>query len=86
MPLRPACSKATRESWISTPGPVRASLAVFQHAMETSLHISAQVADVMPAGTFPVSIDARVLQRVPDLMLQYGQLTRPFSITALTGS
>lgn len=61
-----------------------ASLTDLQHAFETSLHLSPQVADVMATGTFPTAIDPIVLQRVPDMMLRYGQLTRPFTITALT--
>lgn len=61
------------------------NLKILQHAFETSLHISPLVADVMAAGVFPVSIDPTALQRVPDLMLTYGQLRKPFAITALTG-
>lgn len=38
----------------------------------------------MATGTFPVSINPVVLQRVPDLTLRYGQLSSPFSITGLT--
>lgn len=60
------------------------SLADLQHAFENSLHITPQVADVMATGTFPVSINPLLLQRVPDLMLRYGQLSRPFAITGLT--
>jgi NitT/TauT family transport system substrate-binding protein len=61
-----------------------ANLTVLQHAFETSLHLSPQVADVMATGTFPTGISPAALQRVPDLMLLYGQLTKPFAITALT--
>lgn len=60
------------------------SLADLQHAFETSLRLTPQVADVMATGTFPVSINPVVLQRVPDLMLRYGQLSKPFAITGLT--
>lgn len=60
------------------------SLAALQHAFEASLHLSPEVADVMATGTFPTAINPIVLQRVPDLMLRYGQLTKPFAITALT--
>jgi NitT/TauT family transport system substrate-binding protein len=61
------------------------NLTMREHAFETSLHISSQVADVMATGIFPAGINPAVLQRVPDLMLEYGQLTKPLSITALTG-
>lgn len=60
------------------------NLSALQHAFETSLHITPQVADVMAIGTFPASINPVVLQRVPDLMFSYGQLTKPFAITSLT--
>lgn len=44
-----------------------------------------QVADVMATGIFPVSTDPIALQRVAVLMLQYGQLGRPFAVTSLLG-
>jgi NitT/TauT family transport system substrate-binding protein len=59
------------------------SLTALQQALETSLHLTPQVADVMATGTFPTAINTALLQRVPDLMLRYGQLPRPFSITTL---
>lgn len=37
----------------------------------------------MATGTFPTAINTASLQRVPDLMLRYGQLTKPFPITTL---
>lgn len=59
--------------------------AVLQHALETSLHLSPQVVDVMATGTFPTATDPVQLQRVADMMLAYGQLSRPFAVTTLTG-
>jgi NitT/TauT family transport system substrate-binding protein len=59
--------------------------AVLERALETSLHLSAQVVDVMATGNFPTATDPVQLQRVAAMMLRYGQLSRPFAVTALTG-
>jgi NitT/TauT family transport system substrate-binding protein len=59
------------------------NLTALERAFETSLHLPAQVTDVMALGTFPTSIDSVELQRVSDLMQQYGQLSKPFSVASL---
>jgi hypothetical protein len=40
----------------------------------------------MATGTFPTTADAVQLQRVADLMLQYGQLKKRFSVKSITGT
>jgi NitT/TauT family transport system substrate-binding protein len=62
------------------------NIAARQRAIETSLHLSAKVAGVMAAGTFPTVLDPVQIQRDADLMLRYGQLSRPFNVAAITGS
>lgn len=59
------------------------SLAVFQKAMEDQLHIPPVVADVMAAGSFPLSISKVQLQRVATFMYEFGALRRPFSVEAM---
>jgi NitT/TauT family transport system substrate-binding protein len=59
--------------------------AVLQHALRDQLHLTANVADVMATGTFPVALDPVQIQRDADLMLRYGQLAHPFSVTQITG-
>jgi NitT/TauT family transport system substrate-binding protein len=61
------------------------NIAVRQRALGTSLHLSAQVADVMAAGTYPTTLDPVEVQRAADLMLQYGQLSRPFAVKTISG-
>ena len=53
--------------------------------MSQALHVTAKISDTMAAGTFPTAISAAQLQRVADLMLQFGQLKKHFDVTALTG-
>jgi NitT/TauT family transport system substrate-binding protein len=59
------------------------NLGALERAFETTLHLPAQVTDVMALGTFPASIDSIELQRVSDLMQQYGQLSKPFSVASM---
>lgn len=61
------------------------SPAVLQHALETSLHLSPDVVDVMAVGSFPTVTDPVQIQRDADLMLKFGQLSRPFAVAPITG-
>jgi NitT/TauT family transport system substrate-binding protein len=56
-----------------------------EQALVTSLHMSPQVAAVVAAGTFPTTVDAKKIQRDADMMLQFGQLAKPFNVAAITG-
>ena len=58
---------------------------VLRQVLASSLHLNPKVADAMASGTFPTSVDATQLQRVADLMQQYGQLKQHFSVQAITG-
>jgi NitT/TauT family transport system substrate-binding protein len=62
------------------------NLAVLQSTLSTQLHLSPNVTGVMATGTFPTTADAVQLQRVADLMLQYGQLKSRFSVKSIIGS
>jgi NitT/TauT family transport system substrate-binding protein len=56
-----------------------------EKALGAALHLSPIVTAVMATGTFPTATFAAQLQRVADLMLRYGQLSRPFSVRPVTG-
>jgi NitT/TauT family transport system substrate-binding protein len=62
------------------------NLAVLQQTFTTQLHLSPDITGVMATGTFPTTADAVQLQRVADLMLQYGQLKQRFSVKSITGA
>ncbi|MDX6392081.1 MAG: NitT/TauT family transport system substrate-binding protein [Streptosporangiaceae bacterium] len=62
------------------------NLTVLQQAFTTQLHLSRDITGVMATGTFPTTADAVQLQRVADLMLQYGQLKKRFSVKSITGT
>jgi NitT/TauT family transport system substrate-binding protein len=62
------------------------NLAILQNAFRTELHLSPDVTGVMATGTFPTTADAVQLQRVADLMLQYGQLKSKFSVKSIIGT
>jgi NitT/TauT family transport system substrate-binding protein len=53
-------------------------------AVSQALHVAPKISDVISAGTFPTVVSADQLQRVADLMLQFGQLKKHFNVTALT--
>jgi NitT/TauT family transport system substrate-binding protein len=55
----------------------------FQKAMETQLHLTAGVADVMATGTFPTSDDAVELQRVADLLYEFGAIKKQFKVKGM---
>ncbi len=61
------------------------NLAVLQRAMATVLHLSPDVSGVMATGIFPTSVNPVQLQRVANLMLQYGQLSKPFNVRPIIG-
>lgn len=61
-----------------------ASPAAFQQAMEHELHITPLVADVMATGTYPLSVSPVQLQRVANVMYEFGALQHPFSVKAMT--
>jgi NitT/TauT family transport system substrate-binding protein len=56
-----------------------------QRALTAALRLNPNVGDVMATGTFPTATNATQLQRVANLMLRYGQLSRPFSVRKITG-
>ncbi|HEY1347489.1 MAG TPA: ABC transporter substrate-binding protein, partial [Streptosporangiaceae bacterium] len=61
------------------------NLAVLQHVLSASLHLSPDITGVMATGTFPTSASPAQIQRAADLMLQYGQLREPFNVNSLLG-
>jgi NitT/TauT family transport system substrate-binding protein len=54
--------------------------AVLAQVLATALHLSPEVTRVMATGTFPASADPVQIQRVADLMLQYGQLKQRLDV------
>jgi NitT/TauT family transport system substrate-binding protein len=54
--------------------------AVLAQVLATALHLSPKVTGVMATGTFPASADPVQIQRVADLMLQYGQLKQQLDV------
>jgi len=62
------------------------NLAVLQHVLSTSLHLSPDITGVMATGSFPTSVSPAQIQRAADLMLQYGQLKEPFNVKPLMGA
>jgi NitT/TauT family transport system substrate-binding protein len=61
------------------------NLAVLQRVLARALHLSPSITGVMATGTFPTSASPVQIQRVADLMLQYGQLKQRFSVKPLMG-
>jgi NitT/TauT family transport system substrate-binding protein len=59
--------------------------AAVQRAVVQDTHVTPQIAAVVALGTFPVNANRVQLQRVADLMLQYGELKHSFSAAKLTG-
>jgi NitT/TauT family transport system substrate-binding protein len=55
----------------------------FQKAMEDQLHLPALVADEMGTGTFPSGINDSQLQRVADLLAEFGALKKPFKVNGM---
>jgi len=61
------------------------NLAVLQRVLAEALHLGPSITGVMATGTFPTSANPVQIQRVADLMRQYGQLKQPFNIKPLIG-
>ena len=55
-----------------------------QSVLQKYASISKQTVAIMTLGDFPTDVDAAHLQRVPDLMQSFGQLSTRFNITAMT--
>ena len=56
---------------------------VLQKAMEDQLHIPPGVADVMASGTFPTSDNVVQLQRVANLLQEFGVLKKAFKVKGM---
>jgi len=54
--------------------------AVLAQVLATALHLSPKITGVMATGTFPTSANPAQIQRVANLMLQYGQLKQPLNV------
>jgi NitT/TauT family transport system substrate-binding protein len=54
--------------------------AVLAQVLAAALHLSPKITGVMATGTFPASADPVQVQRVADLMLQYGQLKQRLDV------
>jgi NitT/TauT family transport system substrate-binding protein len=61
------------------------NLAVLQQVLAKALKLSPSITGVMATGTFPTSANAVQIQRVADLMLQYGQLKQRFNVKPMVG-
>jgi NitT/TauT family transport system substrate-binding protein len=59
------------------------NLAVLQQVLGQALHLDPAITGVMATGTFPTSANPVQIQRAADLMLQYGQLKKPFDVKSL---
>jgi NitT/TauT family transport system substrate-binding protein len=57
-----------------------------ERAMEALTGTKPIIADVMAFNTYPIGIDKVRLQRIPDVMLQFGILSKPFNISQMLGS
>jgi NitT/TauT family transport system substrate-binding protein len=61
------------------------NLATLQQVLGQVLHLSPDISGVMATGAFPTSVNAVQVQRVADMMLQYGQLKQRFNVNSLIG-
>jgi NitT/TauT family transport system substrate-binding protein len=61
------------------------NLGVLQQVLSKALHLSPSITSVMATGTFPTSANPVQIQRAADLMLQYGQLKKPYNVKSLMG-
>jgi NitT/TauT family transport system substrate-binding protein len=59
--------------------------AALERAMVQDAHVSAGVAALVNAGTFPTTVDPVQLQRVANAMYAGHELSQPFNVKALTG-
>jgi NitT/TauT family transport system substrate-binding protein len=61
------------------------NISELQHAFIIGLHLPPHVADVMATGNYPGDPDPNQIQRVVNLMLRYGQLSKPFNVKTMIG-
>jgi NitT/TauT family transport system substrate-binding protein len=54
-----------------------------EQALTTATTINKQTAALMSLGNYPLTVDATNVQRVADVMLRFGLLTKPFDITQM---
>jgi NitT/TauT family transport system substrate-binding protein len=59
---------------------------VLAQVLPTYTTINTQTAAALKAGVYPTSLDAARLQRVADVMKQYGYLDKPIDVKSLVGS
>jgi len=59
---------------------------VLVEVLPTYTQIDAKTAATLKRGVYPTSLDADRLQRVADVMQQYGYLDKPIDVKALVGS
>jgi NitT/TauT family transport system substrate-binding protein len=59
---------------------------VVEQAMEALTGTKPIIASVMAFNSYPIGVDNVRLQRVPNVMLQFGVLTKPFDISQMLGS
>jgi NitT/TauT family transport system substrate-binding protein len=57
-----------------------------EQAMEALTATKPIIADVMAFNSYPIGIDKVRLQRVPDVMFQFGILSKPFNVSQMLGS
>ena len=85
-----AAQLAGQDFTSATAGPLRDNVSTdpadLRQAMEKQLGLPAQVADAMATGVFPTSVTPTEIQRVADLMLQFGQLKTSFDVKTMIGS
>ena len=60
--------------------------AAVEQAMEALTGTKPIIADVMAFNSYPIGIDKVRLQRVPNVMFQFGILSKPFDISQMLGS
>jgi NitT/TauT family transport system substrate-binding protein len=60
--------------------------AAVEQAMEALTGTKPIIAAVMAFNSYPIGVDKIRLQRVPDVMFQFGILSRPFNIGQMLGS
>jgi NitT/TauT family transport system substrate-binding protein len=60
--------------------------AAVEQAMESLTGTKPIIADVMAFNSYPIGVDKIRLQRVPDVMYQFGILSKPFDIGQMLGS
>jgi NitT/TauT family transport system substrate-binding protein len=59
--------------------------AALEAAVVKYLHVPRQIAAIVNADSYPLGVSRVRMQRVADLMVQFGLLAHPFSMAAMTG-